>query len=621
MATYQGRILDVNLTSRSASDIEIQKDTQRKYVGGTGLAARLFFEWVSPDVDPLSPENVLFVTTGPLSGTTIPGGSRFSVCAKSPLTSIWGESSCGGTFAAWLRSAGYDGVAVAGVSEKPVYMVIEDGEAAIRDASDIWGKGTYETIDTLRERHGGAKNASALTIGQAGENRVRFAAIANEKRDFAGRTGMGAVMGSKKLKAIVAVGSGKVDAAVPDVFAEERKKYAQHAKGHFIVDVFKSGGTNAALDIGAMIGDLPGKNWLMGDMSAYGPKIGGGVLNSEKFLAGTDQCHGCLVGCKRVVKTEVGSYKLLASAGPEYEGVASLGSLLLIDDMAAIIKMNEMCNNHGIDVISCGATIAMAMDCYEHGIIDIEDTDGIDLKWGNVDAVIKMIDKIAGREGLGNTLAEGSKRAAAKIGKNSSAYAVEVKGMEVPMHDPRAFHGLGLSYATGIRGACHTNDIIYMIEQGIILWPDIGINGGYEQKSSVGKAELVRISQNLGQIMNSAPMCYMLMPIITSTQLVSLLNAASGFDYDLDELMTAGERIWMLKRCLNNRMGVTAADDRLPHQIMTSPPDGAAAGSVPNLELMLREYYELRGLDSNGHPTQGKLDSLELGDAGAIRST
>ncbi|MBT4512463.1 MAG: hypothetical protein HOC20_09680, partial [Chloroflexi bacterium] len=256
------------------------------------------------------------------------------------------------------------------------------------------------------------------------------------------------------------------------------------------------------------------------------------------------------------------------------------------------------------------------MDCVEQGIISTVDT-GVELKWGNIEAVMKMIDKIATREGFGDTLAEGSKRAAEKIGKNASDYAVQVKGMEVPMHDPRAFHGMGLSYATGIRGACHTNDLTYIVEQGIVVWPEVGINGGYDQKSSVGKAEVVTISQNLGQIVNSAPMCYMLMSVVSSAELVDLLSAASGFDYTLGELIANGDRIWMLKRGISNLMGITATDDRLPKQILTPPPDGAAAGSAPDLQLMLKEFYEIRGLDSNGRPTKEKLESLELGELAA----
>jgi aldehyde:ferredoxin oxidoreductase len=610
-------MLEVNLTDRSVGSSKVDDGVLRQYIGGSGLAAKLFFDRVSPQVDPLSPDNVLFVTVGPLSGTTMPGGARFAVCSKSPLTDMWGESSCGGTFAAWLRSAGYDGIAITGASDKPVYLVIQDGKAEIRDAADLWGKNTHEIIDLLKERHGGDKKAKVMTIGQAGENLVRFAAIANEKRDFAARCGMGTVMGAKKLKGIVAIGTGKVNAAVPEEFARKRKEYTERAKGDPTVEALKAMGTNVAMDYMSMLGDVPTKNWTVGDMTAFVPKIGGSVLSGEQYLKGTSQCHGCLVGCKRVVKPQEGPYQLLAEAGPEYEGVASLGSLLMIDDLAAIIKMNEMCNDYGLDVISCGCTIAMAMDCYEQGIISSKDADGIELKWGDAASVMKMIDKIATRDGFGDVLAEGAKRGAERIGKNASDYAVVIKGMEVPMHDPRALHGLGLSYATGVRGACHTNDMTIAVEEGFFSWPEVGLVGPVDNKSSVGKAEVVVICQNLGMIFSSAPMCFLLANVVKPQELVDLISAASGFDYTIEELVTAGERIWMLKRGLDNLMGVTAADDRLPKQILTAQTEGGAAGSVPDLELMLKEYYPLRGLDSNGRPTKEKLASLGLPDLAA----
>ena len=617
MTSFEGRMLEVNLTDGIIRSSKVNNGLLRQYIGGSGLAAKLFFDRVSPHVDPLSPDNVLFITVGPLSGTAMPGGARFSVCAKSPLTNMWGESSCGGTFAAWLRSAGYDGIAITGASDKPVYMVIQGGKAEIRDAADLWGKNTHEIIDLLKERHGGDKKAKVLTIGQAGENLVRFAAIANEKRDFAARCGMGTVMGAKKLKAIVAIGTGRVDAAVPDVFARKRREYTERAKGDPTVQALKAMGTNVAMDYMSMLGDVPTKNWTVGDMTAFVPKIGGSVLSGEQYLRGTNQCHGCLVGCKRVVKPQEGAYRLKAEGGPEYEGVASLGTLLMIDDLAAIIKMNEMCNDYGMDVISCGGTIAMAMDCYEQGIIGLRDTNGVELRWGNVDSVMKMIDKIATRDGLGDVLAEGAKQGAERIGKSASDYAVVIKGMEVPMHDPRALHGLGLSYATGIRGACHTNDLTIAVEEGFFSWPEVGLVGPIENKSSVGKAKVVVICQNLGMIFGSAPMCFLLANVIKPQELVDLMNAAIGFDYTIEELMTTGERIWMLKRGLNNLMGVTAADDRLPKQILTAHTEGGAAGSVPDIELMLKEYYPLRGLDSNGRPTKEKLDGLGLPDLAA----
>lgn len=617
MGSHQGKMLEVNLTTGETSRSIIDEDIHRKYIGGSGLAAKIFFDRVSPDVDPLSEDNLLLIMTGPLSGTTAPGGSRFSACAKSPLTNMWGESCCGGDFATEMRSAGVDGIICNGASDKPVYLLIEDDKAELKDAADLWGKNTHEITDLLKERHSGKKKARVISIGQAGENKVYYAAIANGKKNFFGRCGMGAVMGSKNLKAIVAVGTGKVTQGLPDEFAAKRKEVVEKAKEHYITDVMKTGGTIGAMDFGVFLGDLPGKNWTVGDMTEYPPKIGGAMLNTEKFLTNAESCRGCLLGCKRVVKIDEGKYKGMAGAGPEYEGAASLGSLLMIDDMAAIIKMNEACNDLGMDVISCGATIAMTMDCWEQGIITADDTDGLELTWGNSDAVLELIKKIAARDGFGATLADGSKIAAEKIGKGADEYAVHVKGMEVPMHDPRAFHGLGLSYATCVRGACHTNDPIYSIEQGIMIWPEIGINGGYEQKASEGKAEIVVIGQNIGQVYNAAVLCYLLMSVLTEQEFVDLLKTASGFDYDIKELMECGERIWMLKRGLNNLMGITAKDDKLPKRIVTPFTDGAAAGSEPQIDMMLKEYYPLRNLDEEGKPQKDKLESLDLSDLAA----
>jgi len=614
MGTHQGKILEVNLTTGETSRSTVDEDIHRKYIGGSGLAAKIFFDRVSPDVDPLSGDNPLLIMTGPLSGTTVPGGSRFSACAKSPLTNMWGESSCGGGFAAEMRSAGVDGIICSGAADKPVYILIEDDKAELKDAAELWGKNTHEITDLLKERHSGKKKARVLSIGRAGEDKVHFAAIANGKRSFFGRCGLGAVMGSKNLKAVVAVGSGKVGQGLPDEFAAKRKEVVEKAKEHYITGHMKSGGTIGAMDFGVMLGDLPGKNWTVGDMMAFPPKIGGAMLNSEKYLTGTESCRGCLLGCKRIVKIDEGKYTGMAGAGPEYEGAASLGSLLMIDDMAAIIKMNEVCNDLGMDVISCGATIAMAMDCWEQGILTADDTDGLELTWGNADAVMELIKKIGVRDGFGAILADGCKRASEQIGKGAEAYAVHVKGMEVPMHDPRAFHGLALSYATGVRGACHTNDPIYSIEQGIMIWPEIGINGGYEQKTSEGKAELVVIAQNVGQVYNAAVLCYLLMSIVNEQEFVDLIRTSSGFDYDMKELMECGERIWMLKRGMNNLMGFTAKDDKVPKQIVTPFTDGPAAGSEPKIDMMLKEYYPLRNLDEDGKPQKDKLEGLGLSD-------
>ncbi len=617
MGTHRGKLLDINLSTGAVKTTKIEEDVLRKYIGGSGLAAKLMFDRVLPDVDPLSPDNILFFLTGPTSGTNIPGGARFSVCAKSPLTNIWGESNCGVSFANELRSAGWDGIIIEGASDKPVYMVIENDKVEIKDASGLWGKNTHEVTDLLKERHGDRKKGTLASIGVAGENLVRFAGVCCENKNFAARCGMGAVMGSKKLKAIFVKGSGKVSLADPGRYTARRKIVLDKAKESIAIQFLTAQGTNAAMGLSALTGDLPAKNWALGDNTAISAKIEGGVLSGPDFLIRNDGCHGCMVGCKRVVHITDGPYKGMEGPGPEYEGVASLGSLLMIGDMAAVIKMNEACNDFGVDVISCGATIAFAMDCFENGLITSKDTDGIELKWGDDAAVLKMIEKIARREGFGDVLAEGSKHAAQKIGRNASDYAVEIKGMEVPMHDPRANYLDGLGYATGVRGACHTNDATYAIGSGILDWPDIGLPIGIDVKKNEGAGEVVKHAQDLGQIFNAAVFCYMLIFVLNGEDVAELLSAASGFDYTFKEVEECGERIWHMKRGLGNLMGITAADDRLPRQILTPPTEGGAAGSAPDLALMLKEFYPARGLGADGRSSKETLDRLGLSELAA----
>jgi aldehyde:ferredoxin oxidoreductase len=610
-------MLEVNLSTGAVKKTEIDKGVLRKFIGGSGLAAKLMFDRVDPKVDSLSPQNELFILCGPVSGTSLPGGARFSVCAKSPLTNMFAESSCGGDFASKLRSAGWDGIIVQGASEKPVYLFIEDGKAEIKDASDLWGKNNHEVTQILKERHGG-RDARVVTIGQAGENLVRYAGLANG-RSLAARCGMGAVMGSKKLKAIVVKGSGKVPLADPEKFAERRKVLIQKAKDNVASQVLSMLGTNAAVDVSAVTGDLPGKNWASGDNTAIAAKTGGPVLSGQPFLTGTESCFGCTVGCKRVNQITEGPFAGWSGPGPEYEGVVSLGSNLVIDDMASIIKMNDMCNDFGLDVISAGSTIAMAMECMERGILTTKDTEGIDLRWGNADAVVKMIPMIARREGFGATLAEGVKRMADKIGKGASEYAIEVKGLEVPMHDPRAHHGLGLAYATSARGACHTNDPAYSIGTGIFDWPELGLTPllAAAVKESKVWGPAIKSSQDLGQIINAGVICYMFNLVMNADDMAELLASSSGFDYTFTELVECGERIWHMKRGVSNLMGVTAADDTLPKRLLTPTTEGPAAGSKIDLELMLKDYYPARGLNPDGRPSKETLDRLGLSDLAA----
>ena len=617
MAGFEGKTLEIDLSSGKISKGTLDKNILRKFIGGSGLGAKLIFDRVDPHVDPLSPKNPFFLLTGPLSGNTLPGGARFAACGKSPLTNVFGEASSGGDFASELRSAGWDEIILTGASNKPVYILIQDDKVEIKDASDLWGKGNFEVHDLLKERHGGRK-PKVVAIGQGGEKLVRFAAVCNGKKDFAARCGMGALMGSKKVKAIVAIGSGKIPLAEPEKFAERRKIVLQKAKDNIITMVLGMSGTVAAVEVSMITGDIPGKNWtIVGNQGAG--KIGGAVVNSPAFLGGTESCHGCVVGCKRVMDIKEGPFKGLAGPGPEYEGVGAVGSNLLIEDMGAVIKINQMCNDYGMDVISCGGTIAWAMECFEKGILTAKDLDGIELKWGDADATMKMITKIAKREGIGDVLAEGSKRAAQKIGKGSSDFLVEVKGMEVPMHDPRTNHGLALSYATGARGACHTSDPLYSVGTGVYAFPEFGLTGALaaQVKISKGWGPVTKGAQDYGAIYNAAILCYMVTGAINAEDLVDLMVTSSGFDYTLPELAECGERIWHMKRGINNLMGMTAKDDKLPQRIITAPTEGGAAGSSPDMKLLMEEFYPARGLAADGRPTKETLARLGLNDLSA----
>jgi aldehyde:ferredoxin oxidoreductase len=615
MGTYIGRMLDIDLSSGVIKTFALDEEVLRNFIGGSGLAAKLLFDRVPPDVGPFSEGNVLFVMTGPLAGTTLPAVSRFTTCFKSPLTGIWGEANSGGNLAPELKAAGYDGVAITGNSKKPVYIVIEDESVEIKDASDLWGKDSYETSDLLKKRLGGKREARVLCIGQAGENLVRYATLINDKAAFAARCGGGAVMGSKKLKAIAVRGSGKVKPALPTEYAQIRRTVLRKLKESLTSQALREYGTNLNMGLFAPMGDVPLKNWTLGEAPELIPKIDVNALTT--YVTRSYACQGCPIASKKVAKVEAGPYQMAEGPGPQYQTIASLGSLLMNENIAAICKLNEVCNRYGIDTISCGGTIAFAMECFEKGLITSKDLDGGQLRWGNADDILGMVDKIAHRQGFGNVLAEGSRRAAQRVGKGAPSFAVEVKGLEVPMHDPRPAHNTGLAYAMSNRGACHLENLVDWVMKGACAYPEIGLPGGYDGKVSEGMAEMVALCQDLGSLANAAVICHYAFSSLAATDLLDMLRTTTGFDYDLKELMQCGERIWMLKKGLNNLMGITAADDRLPEHIMIPLQDGPAAGLVPDLKLMLKEYYELRGLDANGRPLKEKLNNLGLSDLAA----
>jgi len=614
MGTQSGKLLEVNLSSGEISTRTLDEQLLHDYIGGSGLAARLFVnDGVPPDCDPLGPDNNLYVLAGPLCGSGFPSTPRFTIAGKAPLTGIWGEANCGGNFGPALKFAGWDGIVIRGQSAKPVMLLIEDDKAELLDAADLWGKDIYETADALAEKYEGKPKVRSVSIGPAGENLVKYAAVADGKHDYAGRTGLGAVMGSKKLKAIAVKGSTKLNAADADAFTETRKEITEKINEGMFTMALQAMGTNAGMIMGMTMGDVPTKNWAIGEDMELANQLSSIEMN-EKYLTKGSACYGCPIACKRNVKVDEGPYKMGPGAGPEYETMGAFGTMCMISDQAAVNKLNELCNRFGLDTISCGCTIAFAIDCYEAGILTDADTDGLKLNWGAADAVIELVKKIAARDGFGDLLAEGSRAAAAKIGKGAADLTAEVKGMEAPMHDPRAFHGLGLAYAMSIRGACHLSHADLFIEQGGAGMPEAGIEGPIIGQTSDGKAKLVFVTENLGAILQSTGICLFGSAALDLADMAKMLNVAVGGDYTMEELFKIGERLWLLKRAINNMMGVTVDDDRLPKKILTAVNEGGAAGSVPDIEAMMKEYYDIRGLDMRGIPKKDRLAAVGLAD-------
>ena len=605
------KLLKIDLGAGTIETIDLEEAMMRTHVGGSSLAARLFFEADGYQYQPLAAESPLYIITGPMVGTNFPGTSRFVLCARSPLTGIWGESASGGFWGAELKKAGFDGISIEGKVAVPSYIMIDDSNVSVMDAGELWGLDTYQTVDALKDKYKGQRSVRVLAIGPAGENLVKYAAVCNDKAHYCGRTGMGAVMGSKNLKAIVVRGNGKVPVAELEMYQEARKTALANIKESMIAASMHDLGTAAAMDMGMMTGDVPIKNWSLGEDYEMAAALGGPAIH-ETILEGRVACYTCPIGCKPVVAVDHPEYAIAKGPGPEYETCATFGTMIMNDDLNAVAYANELCNRLGLDTITCGATIAFIMDCYANGLLSRQDLDGVDMAWGNVDAAIKTVKKIAYREGFGDRAAEGSQALAASIGKDAEKYAVTVKGLELPMHDPRGFHGQGLAYMNSNRGACHLQHAVQAVEQGMVAWPEVGLEENYAATESAGKAKMVCISENIGQMANAACICQFVHWAMGLDEFLDGFNAVTGYGFDMEELIAAGQRAWVLKRALNNIMGVTAADDRLPLKVLTPTAEGSAAGSVPDEDLMRKEYYEIRGLDEKGFPTSGLLQELGL---------
>jgi len=608
---YMGRVLRVDLTARRIEDETVPEATLRAYMGGSGLGARLLFDETARTTDPLGPENRLLFLTGPLTGTIVPTSGRHAVVAKSPL-GVWGEADCGGTFGNELKRAGMDGIIFEGQADHPVYLLIADGTASLEDARDLWGRDTFESQDILRARHG--DRMVVACIGPGGERLAPIAGIMNDGHNAraAARGGLGAVMGSKNLKAVAVAGTRRVpvahDAKLRPLVRQMTLRIREKTQS------FRDYGTAGGVLAGAAIGDMPIQNWRRGEWQAGIEKLSGQAM-AETILTGRYFCKACTIGCGREIEVKDGPYAGVKGAGPEYETLAGLGSMCLVDDLKAVARANDLCNRYGIDTISTGSVIALAMERFERGLLSRTDTDGLDLSWGNGETVIALVEKIGRREGIGNLLSHGVRFVAQQLGGDAYKFALEVKGLELPFHDPRSLSSLAAAYATYSRGACHRSYSHYLERNAL---PELGFEKPLDRHATERKGVATAVMQDYGGLYNSLKLCQFIMRGVTVQEVVDCVNHVTGWDMDIAEFMRAGERASNLKRLYNVRLGMSRKDDTLPHRILHEAlPDGGAANFLPNLEAMLDEYYAFRGWTPEGIPTRTKLEALGLDADGA----
>ncbi len=597
---YMGKILRVNLSSGKISKEQIDEKIAKKFIGARGYAAKILYDEVSPGVNPLGEKNKLIFATGPLTLTPSPTSGRYDVVTKSPLNNVIAGSNSGGFWGPELKKAGYDILIIEGKSEKPVYLWITEDKVELKDASHLWGKDTYETTDALIEELGGDKQIKVACIGPAGENLVKFSAIINEKARAAGRTGVGAVMGSKKLKAIATRGHKRPTIANPDKFKEVLKIAMDKIKANGITSQgLPTYGTMVLNHIIDEHGLYPTRNFQTGIFEGV-DNVSGEKLK-ETYLVRNKACFGCPIGCGRVVKLPDGE----EGEGPEYETSWAFSADCGIDDLVAVVKANNLCNKLGLDTISTGATIASAMELYEKGYLKKEETGNApELKFGNVEAILYYPEAIAYRKGVGDKLANGSYEFAKAHGHPE--FSMSVKKQDMPAYDPRGAQGHALEYATSNRGGCHVRG--YMISPEILGSPQ-----KIDPFTTEGKPQWVKTFQDLTAVIDAEGLCLFTSFALGAEDYAALLSAVTGVEYSAEEALKAGERIWNLEKIWNLKAGLTKADDTLPPRFLKTPmPDGASKGQIVHLDVMLPEYYKLRGWDEDGTPTKDKLKELGL---------
>jgi aldehyde:ferredoxin oxidoreductase len=595
-------ILKIDLTTGSTEEYRIPESWEKDFLGGASLAARILYTSLTRELDPLSPDAPLLFMMGPMTGTSGPTTGRFVVCGKGPATGLWAESNIGGFWGPELRAAGYDGLWITGKAAEPVYLWLKGSQLEVRRAGHLWGQNTYTTQESIKTEVG-QKSTRVCVIGPAGERGVLFASIMCDHGRMAGRTGLGAVMGAKNLKAIAVHGENPIPVFDLAKYIPLRSESNRVLKQDNEAKVLRELGTAGAANYAEYMGAMPVKYYTRGSFENV-DHISGARM-TETILTGRSACQGCVIACGRVVKLGDQAKR----KGPEYETIIGFGPNLLNDNLESIVDLGELCDRYGMDTISTANIVGLAFHLFEKGIITQEDT-GFELKWGDVDSIERLVNLIGRREGMGELLSLGSRRFAAYFGAEEEA--VQVNGLEVAYHDPRGVSGMALSYATSPRGACHNQSDYFFVDWGH-THEKLGITY-FDRHDRAEKSANVALHQDWRTIFNSIVMC-----IFANTDpdlQVKLINAACGLDWTLDDMMRCGERGWNLKRAINIRMGLTGENDTLPKALLQPFPDGGSAGYVPDLQGMLAAYYQARGWDAKtGKPTRKKLLELGLDDA------
>jgi len=610
---YWQKTLRVNFTTGDIRVEEIDEKDLKAFIGGAGLGAEILRREIPEKIDPLSPENLVIFATGPFQGPAVPGGAKFSIVGISPQTGTYADTAAGADWWPAIKDAGYDIVILEGKSQKPVYLQIIDDDVQIKDAAAIWGKDTIESIDAIRRETGDDK-LSIATIGPAGERMVAIACIAVDKHSFAGRCGLGAVMGSKNVKAVAVRGTKTVPVADPDKMKELIKKYQKQIHDTSVENELRAHGTPGLCETAEGLGDMPIKYWAQ-DTWPEGAKKLGAPNYTEQLNAKPLPCKYCPIGCHRQVSITSPEKYRYEGIGPEYETLGLMGTNLLIDDPKVVTIGNDIANRVGVDTISAGAMIGFAIECFEKGWLTTDDTGGLELKWGDADTLLKMTELIGLREGIGELFAEGTLAAAKKIHPDAVEEVAHCKGLDFPSHDPRSCISLAPTYATGTRGACHFRGPCEDVEMGGFYLPEIGVNEGdvkfFEQKN---QSLVASKCQDLGVLCNSLVLCLFMIDggDWTLTGLTEVFNAITGWDFSVEELMLTGERGFTVQRMNNLRDGYDASSEVMPKRILKIAKEGFRAGKEIPFEAMMKEYYVLRGWEPNGAPGGETLKRLGL---------